>query len=436
MPLEWAICLRYLRSARVEGTLSFITWISVIGVALGVGALIVAMAVMNGYRVNLVRAMSGALPHLSVFPRGIEDAAGREALETLLRRQLSIESLTPFLLEEILVRGAPNAPESIRGIMLRGIDPGAESGVPEFAAFFDDGSEEWKGLSPEERARRAAALIENLDVLEAGGAVPVFISRALAAKLGVGIGGILHPLALPGEGGGFSPLPMNRLLVVRGYLETGISTFDDLVAVTAIPHILDLIGNTAVNVSVGVRLTDPLAALGAASTLRQALREGDMDWSVYSWLESNAGLFQVIALQKFMLFLILMLIVVIAVFGMVSALIMLVAEKNKEIAVLSALGMSGARIRQVFMLQGMVIGAVGTAGGLALGLAICWALAAFPLIDIPAGVYPGSDRIPVQVSGWDVLWVTGGTLLISLFATLYPSRKAVTAHPVDGLRYR
>jgi len=436
MPLEWALCLRYLRSTRVEKALSFITTISVVGVTLGVAALVVAMAVMNGYRANLVRAMAGALPHLSVYAASSsEHPASPEQVSALLRELLPVESLSPFLLEDALVRGAPDAPEAIQGILLRGIDPPAESQVPAFVSFFNDGSADWERLDADTRQARAKALVAGLSRAAPDGRLPVLLSRGLAAKLGVGVGDTLTPLSLPQKGRGFAPVPYDGRLVVRGYLSTGIATFDELVAVTAIDHIRTLLEGDSRAPSIGVRLRDPLRSLGASATLREALFERGYGWSVYSWLESNRGLFQVINLQKAMLFIILMMIVVIAVFGMISGLIMLVAEKTKEIAVLQALGLTARAIRRVFLLQGVLIGITGTAAGMAVGLAICWALATFPVIDIPPGVYPGSDRLPVLVAVGDLLSVAGGAVLFALLATLYPSRKATALRPAEGLRY-
>jgi lipoprotein-releasing system permease protein len=190
------------------------------------------------------------------------------------------------------------------------------------------------------------------------------------------------------------------------------------------------------NFSLGIRLADPLEASATAERLRSEPALGASGGvTVYSWLESNRGIFQVIRIQKVMLFIVLMLIVVIAFCGMVGALVMLVIDKSREIAVLKALGARDASVRQIFLTQGFLIGALGTALGMALGLGLCWLLDAFPLIEIPPGVYPGSDRIPVRVAWEDLLLVAGGTLAVSLGATLYPSRKAMRLAPVNGLRY-
>ncbi|MBI3994254.1 MAG: ABC transporter permease [Candidatus Lambdaproteobacteria bacterium] len=436
MPIAWAISLRYLRSARGGGALSFITWVSVLGVGLGVAALVVAMAVMNGYQANLVRAMAGALPHLSLLSQAKDASATRTEMEALVRKELDVAGFSPFVMDELLVRAPGQAKETIQGIMLRGIDPQAEGNWREFLAFFDGGTSDWTQLAPAERERRAAALLQGLQGHDDGD-VPILLSHILARKLGVAVGDRLTPLRLPAPGEGFSPAPMSRRLRVLGYIDTGIVTFDELVVVADLAQARALLPAPGAVDSLGVRLVRPLEALQAAQRMRNAIALRDVSgWYVYSWMESNAGLFQVIRLQKSMLFLILMLIVVIAFFGMVSALIMLVVEKGKEIAVLRALGLAARHIHRVFLLQGVLIGLIGTLAGLALGLAICWALATFPVIDIPPGVYPGSDTLPVAVSPWDVALVVGGSLLVCVAATAFPARKAMRMPPVQGLRFR
>jgi lipoprotein-releasing system permease protein len=265
-------------------------------------------------------------------------------------------------------------------------------------------------------------------------AVPILLSRSLAEKLGVSPGDTLLPFEFPGQGGGFSPQPAAVQLTVAGYFGTGIPVFDDMMVLAPLDRMPPLGAESTREYSLGLRLADPLAAGAAAEALREAAdRTGHLLY-VYSWLESNRGLFQVIRLQKVMLFLVLMLIVVIAFFGMIGALVMLVTEKTREITILKSLGMEERRLGRVFLVQGLLIGVLGTALGVSLGLAICWVLDSFPIIHIPPGVYPGSDRVPVRVSGADIAAIVLGTLAVCLGATIFPSRKAVAMKPVDGLR--
>jgi lipoprotein-releasing system permease protein len=155
---------------------------------------------------------------------------------------------------------------------------------------------------------------------------------------------------------------------------------------------------------------------------------------VYSWVEENKGLFQVIQYQKVALFLVLMLIVLLAFFGMTGALVMLVAEKMREITILVSLGARKHSILMIFVVQGLLIGIAGTGIGMGLGLTTCWILDTFPVFEIPPGVYPGSDRVPVLVSKVDVGIIGVATFFTCLAATLFPAIKASNLHPVAGLR--
>jgi lipoprotein-releasing system permease protein len=433
MRLEWAISLRYFTSPRSEGAVSFVTGAAVLGVALGVMALVVAMAVMNGYQANLLRAMSGSLPHVSIHPLSEGDLDEARALVERLAPEDRPRTVAPYLTLETLVRRADAPAAPMQGVMVRGVDPQAEAQDPAFLGFLDDGAADWRALKPEERARRTADLLRRLGDRGRGAEVPVLLSRILADKLGVALGGRLTLLELPKARQGFSPLPGPVRLVVAGFVETGIITLDEALIVTQLEQLRRIAPGEKIEAALGLRLADPLAASRVAAELRQRVGRGSGMY-IYSWLESNRGLFQVVRIQKVMLFLVLMLIVVIAFFGMVSSLVMLVSEKSREIAILKALGARDASIHRVFFHQGLLIGLLGTALGVALGLAICWLLAAFPIVNIPPGVYPGSDRIPVRVSLGDLAAVVAGAMLVCLAATQFPSRKAMKLLPVDGLR--
>jgi lipoprotein-releasing system permease protein len=434
MRFELAITLRYFLSRDRERSLSLITSLAVGGVTLGVAALVVALSVMNGYQANMVRAMAGALPHLSVLPPEGKGLAELNDLAAKLEKRVHVKSAAPFLLQEALVSNPARPESATQGVMLRGVDPAAEAGVPDFLAFLKADVPDWDRLPVAERLARAAKLLETLDQAPEPGVFPVLLSPMLAEKLHVKPGDDLLPLVFPRHGEGFSPYPAQGRLRVAGYFQTGILAFDELVILIHVRRIESIYPGSERNASLGLRLDNPLDATAVAAQLRLHGGEDDTPFSVYSWIESNRGLFQVIRVQKAMLFIVLMLIVVIAFFGMIGALVMLVIDKSREIAVLKSVGAGDASIRRIFLVQGVLIGAVGTALGLALGLGLCFLLDAFPLIEIPAGVYPGSDRIPVRVEWPDLVAVVLGTMAVSFAATLYPARKASKLTPVEGFR--
>ncbi|MEE8395988.1 MAG: ABC transporter permease [bacterium] len=434
MRLEMAIGWRYLRSPRSEGAISFITLVALLGVMLGVAALVVALAVMNGYQANLVRAMAGSMPHVSIHPLGATGFGDTKALEEALVERFGPVALAPFALQETLVRSPGGAAGTIQGVMLRGIDPVLESQVPNFLALVDEGTPDWAELTPGQRIARAKAVLRNMAEAPADGPAPVLLSRSLARKLGVKPGAELIPMTFPKPGSGFSPLPVAKRMVVRAYFKTGIPVFDELVLVLPLGFLPALLPGKEVEISIGMRLADPMGAGAAAELLRKEEKSFAQPFYVYSWLESNGALFEVIEFQKRTLFVALMLIVVIAFFGMVSALSMLVVEKRREIAILKALGLRRRGITGLFAVQGVLVGSVGTGLGVALGLAVCAVLDHFPLVEIPPGVYPGTDRIPVLVSPADVALVVVCSLAVCCVAVLFPAWKAGALAPVDGLR--
>lgn len=435
MRFELAVSLRYFRSRRGGGALSFITGIAIGGVTLGVAALVVAMSVMNGYETNLVRAMAGALPHVSLHEMMPDALPPLAQLKPELEARLHPQVIAPYVLHETLLAGPQSGTGGVQGVLVRAIDPVADSHVAGLLAFLDDGSPDWSHLSAAVREKRARALLLRLREHLAPGVAPVLLSRTLAHKLGAKLGDRLVPLRFPRQGEGFSPHPMATRLQIIGYITTGIEAFDELVVMMDLGQVHAIFPQAELPHSIGLRLHDPLQATAAAHWLRGKMQKEDRPVFVYSWLESNKGLFQVIRVQKTMLFLVLLLIVLLAFFGMIGALVMLVAEKTREITILRSLGARERSIRRIFLLQGLLIGLVGTVLGLLVGLAVCWVLATFPVFQIPPGVYPGSDRVPVRVDLLDLAWVIGSTLVICLSATVFPARKSTNIKPVDGLRY-
>ena len=431
---ELSISLRYFRSRRSEGAVSFITWVAVVGVSLGVGALVVAMAVMNGYQHNLIRAMAGALPHISLHALREGGLPKRETLEPLLRERLGPTTLSAYVLYETLVSGSKDGESAMQGILVRAIDSEVESGVPDLLAFLDDGSPDWENLEPGEREARAARLLRSLQEAPEPGVARALISPLLARKLGVKIGGRLVPLAIPKAGEGFSPTPAAERLEVAGYFSTDIAAFDELIVLMDISHVDRIFPEKKHRPVLGMRLVDPMAALEAKGWLEEELSRLEGSVYVYSWVEENKGLFQVVQYQKVALFMVLMLIVLLAFFGMTGALVMLVAEKTREITILASLGARKQSILLIFVVQGLLIGIAGTLIGMGLGLTTCWILDTFPVFEIPPGVYPGSDRVPVLVSKTDIAIIGVATFFTCLLATLFPAFKAASLHPIAGLR--
>ena len=226
-------------------------------------------------------------------------------------------------------------------------------------------------------------------------------------------------------------VPRIKKLEVIGIFESGISGYDEVLAFIDYKLLQKIYRMDDKITGLGVSIRDA----GTAPEIAMELSEIGVEYVVSNWADENKSIFQVMKLEKIGLFLILILIIVVAAFNIISSLIMLVLEKSREIAILKALGAKDSSIRRIFFFQGLVIGSLGTISGVLVGLAICWVIMTFDIIDIPAGVYPGGNKIPVLIDWTDVLITTAASFLICVLVTLYPSTKASRLNPVDPLRY-
>ena len=231
-------------------------------------------------------------------------------------------------------------------------------------------------------------------------------------------------------------LPSTNALQLQlvGWLDTGVSAFDEWVAVVALSTLKALFPLHQQPPDIGLQFAHPLQAKQAAQWLRFQLADNNHSANVFSWLENNQSLFTIIQIQKVALFFILFLIVAVALFGMAAALSMLVRDKQREIAILSSLGTPSHKIQQTFLIQGACIGISGLLLGILLGLAFCWALGNWAAFNLPPGIYPGSSQVPVLISWWDFLGVSLAVLTASLLGAWLPAKQAAAIQPVDILR--
>ena len=428
MRYETFIGKRYLFSPRRDRSISVITWISIGGVALGVVALIVSTSVMNGFRTNLRDAVTGSLPHITVF--AWDDAMKNySGLQKRLEEHQEVKGVAPYILKQALLTGR----KQHKGALLRGIDPEQESDVTKISSFL---REEVYGFGPsqEKQALISAKLLQRLSHPDARSKRlkdGIILGAKLARQLETGIGDTVKLVSSELRMTPIGDVPRIKKLEVIGIFESGISGYDEVLAFIdyrLLQKIYRMNGNIT---GLGVRVEDP----GNAPETSLELAELSEEYVVSNWADENKSIFHVMKLEKIGLFLILTLIIVVAAFNIISSLIMLVLEKSREIAILKALGAKDSGIRRIFFFQGLVIGSLGTVSGVLVGLAICWGLMTFDIIDIPAGVYPGGDRIPILIDWMDVIITTVASFLICMLVTLFPSTKASRLNPVDPLRY-
>jgi len=428
MRYETFIGKRYLFSPRQDRSISVITWISIGGVALGVVALIVSTSVMNGFRTNLRNAVTGSLPHITIF--AWDDAmVNYSGLQKRLDAHPEVNGVAPYIFKQALLTGRIKP----KGALLRGIDPQQEANVTRIASYLRD---EVYGFtpSPKDQELISTRLLERLSHPEARKKRlkdGIILGAKLARQLEAEVGGSVKLVSSEQRLTPIGDVPRIKKLEVIGIFESGISGYDEVLAFIDYRLLQKIYRMQNKITGLGVRIGDPENAPDIADELAD-LSE---DYIVGNWADENKSIFQVMKIEKIGLFLILSLIIVVAAFNIISSLIMLVLEKSREIAILKALGAKDSAIRRIFFFQGLVIGSLGTLGGVLVGLAICWILMSFDIIDIPPGVYPGGNRIPVLIDWFDVALATVASFTICILVTLYPASKASRLNPVDPLRY-
>ncbi|HKJ00276.1 MAG TPA: FtsX-like permease family protein [bacterium] len=421
MRIESFIGVRFLRSPRQTRSISVVTWISAVGVMLGVTALIITISVMNGFRENLFLAVTGTMAHARVLPpEGDLDSPHLASLTERLKELPQVVATAPYLSRQAFLR----AEGEYRAIILRGIDPAVEGRVSELPRFVLVGGSEGELV----RAKPGQALAGLAYPPPAGQRAGILLGRPLAASLHLHIGDELDVISTAQRITPIGPVPLIKRFRLAGVFETGLGGVDEVTAFVdlSLAQKLYRAGDRVSGVSVRVR--DPQSIDG------DALRAALPGYQVRTWAEENRNIFQVMRLEKLGVFLILTLIIVVAFFNIIGSLIMQVLEKRKAIAVLKSLGASNRMVRRVFFMQGVWIGIVGTLAGLGLGLLGCWALATFNLVPLPEGVFPLARRLPVLIEPTDLLLITGSSFLICLLVTLYPASAAARTKPVENLR--
>jgi len=403
MPFELLIGLRYLRSKGGRGFLSLLSVIAIAGMAIGVMALIVVLAVMSGFEDELRSKILGTTSHILVMDvsgRGIEDP---DHVLTLARQQPGVRSAAPFVLQQVMLTHR----DAASGVVLRGIDPETER----------------RELQQRVRQGSLADL--------AGPEPRIALGRELARSLGAFVGDTVTAISPKGAVTAVGTIPKMRPLKVVAIFEIGLYEYDAALAYTSIEtaqQFADMGGRVS---GVEVRLVDVYQARRIAGELGRTL---GLPYWTRDWTEMNRNLFSAIQLEKTAMFVILTLIVCVAAFAIISHLILMVSEKRREIGVLRALGASGRSIMLIFMAEGVLIGLVGTIAGTVLGATIGFIQDRYHIVKIPGDVYQLSE-LPMKMHPPEMALIAVSALAISFLATLYPSRQAARLHPVDVLRY-
>lgn len=396
MKAELFISWRYLATRRKEKFISLISIISVLGVAIGVAALIVVIAVMTGFDRDLREKIVGNYSHLTVvsYGGGISYPAYEE-LARKLKNHPHVTGISPYVQGQVLLREG----KRFFAVSLKGIDPQQEARVSDIGRYLKGGS---------------------LDGLAAGGIV---VGKELAMYLGLAVGSKIDV---------YSGLGKKHTLNVEGIFASGMYDYDMNLVFVETGTAQEILGIGGLYSAVAVKLDD----LYLAGRVRQELGPlAGPDYSLKTWMEVNQNFFAALKLEKLTMFIILTLIILVAAFNIASTLIVMVVEKTKDIGILKALGMTQSGIRRVFTLHGLIIGGLGISLGTGSGLALCAALKKYQFIKLPQDIYY-IDRLPVQIDIWpDIVLIVVAAAVITLAATFYPAGKAAGLQAAEALRY-
>jgi lipoprotein-releasing system permease protein len=406
--LEWAIAWRYMRSRRQSSLLSFISMISVGGVIVGVSALIVTIGVMNGLQIDLREKILLGSPDVSVLTHGADlRMPDWQTPITIVRAQPGVVAAAPFVLTEAL---ASNRDGFAQGVKVRGV-PLDTVGQPQVTDI-------------RERVVEGDFRFAASDGTRNG----VVLGRLLAQRLLAFVGDSIRLLTFGNAARAF--IDGGQLFEVTGIFETGMYEYDFAFVYMNIDALRDLAGFGHAVTGIEVRTQDRWGASGVAAQLDSAL---GFPYRTEDWTAQNASLFQALKLEKLAMTVILLLIVIVAAFNIVGTLTMVVRDKTREIGILKAMGMRARSIRNVFVLQGLVIGVVGTTIGLVIGVALGVSLDRYRLIPLDPQVY-FLDHLPIILEVPDTAAIVLASIVIATVATLYPARQAGRLFPVEAIR--
>jgi lipoprotein-releasing system permease protein len=408
MGFELFISLRYLAAKRKQTFISIITLISIAGVAVGVMALIVVLAVMSGFEEDLKGRILGVTSDVVVtrYSGPVSDWPG---LAKRVERVPGVIAASPFIYSQALLsRG-----ETATGVVIRGIDPDSAKRVISLGLNMKEGS--LTGL------KQAGPI----------GMPGILLGRVLARNIGAWVG---DPVDIVSPFGQMTPMgrvPKARRFQVVGIFESGMFEYDSSLAYVSLGAAQQFLGLGDQVSGLELKVGNIYKAGEIAADVQKSL---GLPFMTQDWMGMNRNLFSALKLEKVVMFIILTLIVLVAAFNIVSTLIMIVMEKNKDIGILKSMGATRRSIMKIFVLEGLIIGAVGTVVGLLGGLGLCGLLARYQFVKLPADVYYIS-RLPVLMEPLDVAIICAAAVAISLAATVYPAWQASRLDPAEAIRY-
>ena len=431
MHYEMFVGLRYLRAKRRHRTISLNTFVSVAGITLGVAALIGTLGIMTGFKEDLQAKILGTTSHIVIQDRTRDGMANYDALVEQAQAIPHVLAATPFVLRQVLLTSRV----AVQGIVLRGIDPEREVRVTELGKNITNGN--LSDLLTPERVERhpekpgAASPAPGIsDPPAPATAHPgIILGKELALRLGAFLGDTVNVVSPVGPISAIGMVPKIRIFTVVAVFESGMFEYDSSLAYMALGEAQKFFNMNDLVSGIEVKVDDIFAADEISMVIERTF---GFPYTARDWMQMNRNLFSALKLEKTMMFLLLVLITIVASFNIVSTLTMIVTEKQREIAILKAMGATRKAIMRIFMLNGLIIGLAGTVIGVPLGYTFLWLIQRYWTFD-PTVYY--ISHIPVHVQSLDVILVSFSALLISFAATLYPSWQAAKLDPAAALRY-
>jgi lipoprotein-releasing system permease protein len=411
MAFEYFIGRRYLRARQKQAFITLITILSIAGVTVGVMALIVVIAVMAGFEADLVSRILGGQPHVMLMRYDRAFTEYHQILKEVEKTE-GVGAATPFIYTQGMLRSKSGA----SGAVIRGIDPETAGHVI-------------KTLKDVYLPHTSSARNANDTRPEIPGIV---LGKELARSLGVLEGDIIYLMSPRGMLSPIGHMPAMKQFKVTGFFESGMYDYDGSFAYIHLKAAQKLLrmGDSVTGIELQVK--DIYKARDIAAKIKAKL--GFPYWA-RDWMQMNRNLFRALKYERWTMFVILTLIILVAAFNIASTLIMMVMGKTRDIAILKAMGTTDGSILKIFIFNGMVIGLIGTLLGLVLGLLLCFGLENFEIYKLPGEIYYFTTTLPVKLEISNVIFIVTAALGICFLATLYPAFQAVRLHPVETIRY-
>jgi lipoprotein-releasing system permease protein len=405
MGYELFVARRYLTAKRKQAFISVITFISILGIVIGVMALIIALALITGFQGDVQDKILGSTSHIMISDLSGEGLRDYPQLMKDIKDRKGIISVSPVVYETVLIQG----PYKASGAVLQGMDFEQEKKKAPWLQNLD------RGQLPQPDSEREGILL----------------GQEIAFQLGAGVGDVVTVLTSSSRLSPIGLIPKTKKFMVRGIFNTGLYEFDSsraLISLETAQKFLNLEGRVSF---IQVKIEDIFQAPKVASQIKETI--GPVAY-VTTWMELNKSLFSALKLEKNVMFLTIALIVFVAALNIIATLILMVMEKTRDIGVLIAMGATSQNIKRIFFFQGAMIGVMGTAIGTVLGLIWCWLANTFQLIKVPMDIYQIA-YVPFHIKIFDLIIIVGITLMISFLSTLFPSHRASRVDPVVALKY-